>query len=736
MADITDNLTGDPLATSDPTTTGSTDPVAPIAISLDQADADYAPGETVGITTSNVSDGATFTFEVAHLSAGADGVLGTADDVLAYDLTGTGTPWTVTDGGAGDLDGVVNGSIQTSWYVNGDAANQAFMLTASDTTSDASATVTFTDAPKPPPPPTPPPTTFAYADTHIDITADNTIVNAAGAVFSSRDTTIFSNLVSGSSGTGNWSVFSQIQSAGNAGAEQGYNSADGVLDEKTSSQHNMVIALNSLVKVDADGTVDPNGAYYAFRLDMHQTGANPFLSLDQLKIYQSADGNLGAGSFAAGPSTVGTDPNFHFTSGNTTLAYNMNAGGANSVLMDAEYDSGSGGGGDVIVLVPTANFNPANGNFLYFYTAMGFQGGGWSDSGTFEEWSALTQPATFSISGTKYTDVKGDDTTTHNADDTPLANITINLYASGAPNTVIASTVTAVDGSYSFNNLGVLPNNQNYIVKEVLPSGDTQTLGNNGYIISSTIGTNSTGNDFANFVNFSISGTKYTDVKGDDTTTHNADDTPLANITINLYASNDLVNPIAQTTTAADGSYHFDNLGPLSGGQTYVVQEVLPSGDVETLGKDGYIVAATSGNTTTGEDFANFVKFSISGTKYTDVKGDDTTTHNADDMPLANITINLYASNDLVNPIAQTTTAADGSYHFDNLGPLSGGQTYVVQEVLPSGDVETLGKDGYIVAATSGNTTTGEDFANFVKFSISGTKYTDVKGDDTTTHNA
>ena len=31
--------------------------------------------------------------------AGADGMLGTADDALTGDLTGTGTPWTVTDGG-------------------------------------------------------------------------------------------------------------------------------------------------------------------------------------------------------------------------------------------------------------------------------------------------------------------------------------------------------------------------------------------------------------------------------------------------------------------------------------------------------------------------------------------------------------------------------------------------------------------------------------------------------------
>ncbi|RUX20174.1 hypothetical protein EOA23_28970, partial [Mesorhizobium sp. M2A.F.Ca.ET.042.01.1.1] len=503
MADITDNLTGDPLTVTDPTTTGSIDPVAPPAISLDQADADYAPGETVGITTTNVSDGGTFTFEVAHLSAGADGVLGTADDVLSYDLTGTGTPWTVTDGGAGDLDGVVNGSIQTSWYVNADAANQAFVLTATDDFGNT-ATTTFTDAP----PPQTPPTTFAYVDTHIDITADNTIVDAAGARFSSRDTVIFDNLVSGSSGTGNWSVFAQIQ---NAGAEQGFNSPDGVLDEKTSSQHNMVIALNTLIKVDADGTVNPNGAYYAFRLDMHQTGANPFLSLDQLKIYQSADGSLGAGSFAAGPDTAGTDPNFHFTSGNTTLAYNMNAGGTYSVLMDAEYDSGSGGGGDVIVLVPTANFDPANGNFLYFYTAMGFQGGDWSGTGTFEEWSALSNPATFSVSGIKYTDVTGNGIT---ADDTGLGGVTIFIDKdnSGTLNAGDLSTTTAANGSWSFAGLDSTYNGKK--VYEVLPDGYVQTVGTAGYTIVGTSGHDQTDLDFANFEKFDISGTKYTDITG------------------------------------------------------------------------------------------------------------------------------------------------------------------------------------------------------------------------------
>src|SRR3569832_155920 len=156
----------------------------------------------------------------------------------------------------------------------------------------------------------------------------------------------------------------------------------------------------------------------------------------------------------------------------------MNGGGTYSVLMAAEYDSGSGGGGDVIVLVPTANFNPANGNFLYFYTAMGFQGGDWSGTGTFEEWSALPQPAAFSISGTKYTDVTGNGIT---ADDTGLGGVTIFIDKdnSGTLNAGDLSPVTAADGTWSFNDLDYSV--AGYMVYVALPNVLVETVVTAGY---------------------------------------------------------------------------------------------------------------------------------------------------------------------------------------------------------------------------------------------------------------
>ncbi|MBI3908729.1 MAG: hypothetical protein HY309_25685, partial [Pseudomonas fluorescens] len=117
---------------------------------------DYAPGSTAIITASGFAAGSTVTLEVDHaIGAGADGVWGTSDDVLDTNTGAGHEPWSVTDGGVGDLDGQVNGSVTTSWYVNpDDSAGATFLLTAAaagadgvvGTADDAVATMSFTDS--------------------------------------------------------------------------------------------------------------------------------------------------------------------------------------------------------------------------------------------------------------------------------------------------------------------------------------------------------------------------------------------------------------------------------------------------------------------------------------------------------------------------------------------------------------------------------------------------------------
>ncbi|MFB4402740.1 DUF5801 repeats-in-toxin domain-containing protein [Pseudomonas inefficax] len=117
---------------------------------------DYSPGSTATITTSGFAAGSTVAFEVDHVTdAGADKLWGTPDDVLANSSGEGHTPWYVTDGGADDLDGQVNGSITTSWYVNpDDSAGATFLLSATATgadqvlgsADDVMATASFTDS--------------------------------------------------------------------------------------------------------------------------------------------------------------------------------------------------------------------------------------------------------------------------------------------------------------------------------------------------------------------------------------------------------------------------------------------------------------------------------------------------------------------------------------------------------------------------------------------------------------
>jgi uncharacterized repeat protein (TIGR01451 family) len=118
---------------------------ASLNITTDQLD--YAPGSTAIFTATNVVVGGTVEFSVAHVDPGPDGIVGTADDGLSHDLTGTMQPWTVTDGGLGDADGVANGIIVTSWKVNQDAAYQSFQVGATEAATGEMATAAFTDAP-------------------------------------------------------------------------------------------------------------------------------------------------------------------------------------------------------------------------------------------------------------------------------------------------------------------------------------------------------------------------------------------------------------------------------------------------------------------------------------------------------------------------------------------------------------------------------------------------------------
>jgi hypothetical protein len=327
-------------------------------------------------------------------------------------------------------------------------------------------------------------------------------------------------------------------------------------------------------------------------------------------------------------------------------------------------------------------------------------------------------PEPITLRGTKFQDLAGDGFT---SSDPVLSGVTVNLFpdtnndgvltaADGAP---IASAVTNVSGAYEFS--GLAP--ATYFVQEVVPVGYQQTAGPAYYTITGTVPGQVIENlNFANFKQITITGSKLTDITGNG---FSSDDQPLAGVTIKLYRNGAY---LASTTTGADGTYAFPNLGP----GTYMVEEVLDAGWTQTAGSASYTITATSGQDSTGNDFGNFKKITISGTKFKDITGNS---FSADDTPLAGVTINLYRTPNLTTPVASTVTAADGTYSFADVGP----GTYFVQEVVPTGYQQTGGLAGYTIAATSGAAYADRNFANFfTKGSISGKKFLDTTGNGLT----
>ena len=135
---------------------------------------DYMPGETAAITASGFVVGETVQFQVTR----TDGI---------QDYPSGNLPWQVTDGSAQDLDGIVNGNISTTWFVEDQYAGASMLLSATGLSSDEIATEAFTDATlttstvtvTPSPTNAPPKVTATVAET------GSGAVNIAAAEFSS-----------------------------------------------------------------------------------------------------------------------------------------------------------------------------------------------------------------------------------------------------------------------------------------------------------------------------------------------------------------------------------------------------------------------------------------------------------------------------------------------------------------------------------------------------------------------
>jgi SdrD B-like domain/Carboxypeptidase regulatory-like domain len=279
-----------------------------------------------------------------------------------------------------------------------------------------------------------------------------------------------------------------------------------------------------------------------------------------------------------------------------------------------------------------------------------------------------------SIAGTVYVDVN--DNGVQDAGEPGLPGVTVRLNGTD-PNGAITELVatTGPGGTYLFDNLLA----GSYTVTETTPAafndgkdaagsvgGTAVNPGDEINSISLPGGTDSTAYNFGE-IGTVLSGTVYVD---DDRngTIDPSEDARVGGVTIVLLDSGGL--EVARTMTLPDGTYLFVGI---PAGDYRVVEEQPTSYGTTTVNQLA-VTVPTGG--LTGVDFGEDLG-SISNLVFDDLNGNGT--QDAGEPGVAGVTVKLIDSNG--DAIAQTVTAADGSYIFDRLFP----DAYRVEFVAPAG---------------------------------------------------
>jgi len=339
--------------------------------------------------------------------------------------------------------------------------------------------------------------------------------------------------------------------------------------------------------------------------------------------------------------------------------------------------------------------------YTYTVTVTAGQTSGGYDFGNFQN---------ISISGETFNDLNGNGN--HDPGEPGLTGWTVDLY--DANNNLVATTVTDVNGDYSFTNIGP----GTYTVQEKLQTGWIQTApaSPGTYAITATSGQDSTGLLFGNYQLVTYSGTVYNDLNGSGVIAPG--DPGLPGWTVELLDSQG--NILATTTSAFDGSYAFANRTY----GVYTIEEVTPSGWYQTEPQNPFVytVTATSGASHSGLNFGNFQAVNVTGEVYNDLNGNG----NLDPGEPGLLGWTVLLLDPAGNTVASTTSDANGDYEFDNLFP----GTFTVEEILQSGWVQTqpVNPNYYSITTSSGTNIAGETFGNFKAVSVSGNVYNDLNG--------
>ncbi|HET6249753.1 MAG TPA: SdrD B-like domain-containing protein [Tepidisphaeraceae bacterium] len=260
------------------------------------------------------------------------------------------------------------------------------------------------------------------------------------------------------------------------------------------------------------------------------------------------------------------------------------------------------------------------------------------------------------------------------------------------------STTTDASGNYSFSKM---PNGA-YVIRQILPSGDTQTspASNAGIYVDGT-GSSSFTNE--NFIDAVPATGKGNTASGSIKTAGAAG---VAGVTVYLDSNynHKIDGSELSTKTDASGNYSFSNIP--SG--AFVIRQILPSGDTQTSPSSnaGIYIDATGNSTFTNENFIDAVPAkSNANTASGSIK-----TKSGTGIAGVKVYLDINYNHKIDSNELFTTTNSSGNYSFSDIPD----GAYVIRQILPSGvsQIAPTSNAGLYIDATGNSVFSNESFVD------------------------